>query len=66
MFEFDPKSLQHGDIEIREWIVVVAVEGEVLAVSEAAAGEDDWQVAVVVAAAMHVRFQQNHGALEQI
>ena len=66
MFNYEPKSLQHGDIEIREWIVVFTVEGEVLAVSKTAASEDDWQVAVVVATAMHVRSQQDHSAVEQI
>ena len=42
------------------------VEGEVLAVPESAAAEQDRQVAIVVVAAVHVRSHQDHGAVKQI
>ena len=45
---FQSHVLQHGDEEIAERSVVVALEGQVLAVLEAAAREEDGQIRVVV------------------
>jgi hypothetical protein len=41
---FDAELLEHGDVEVRQRIVALGVEGGVLAVPEAAAGEEDRQV----------------------
>ena len=45
---FDAHLLEHRDIEIGEGGVVPRVEGEMLSVLEAAAGQQDGQVAWVV------------------
>ena len=58
--DLEAETLEHGDIEIRQRIVVFAVEGQVLPVPEAAAGQKNGQVAVVVGAAVHVRSHQHH------
>jgi hypothetical protein len=41
---FDAELLEHGDVEVRQRVVALGVEGEVLAVPEAAADEEDGQV----------------------
>ena len=66
MVNLDPKSLEHGDKEIRQLIVVVAIERKMSTVPEASSSEDDRQVAVVVLAAVHVRAKEDHGPVEQI
>ena len=50
---FDAELLEHGDVEVRQRVVVLGIEGEVLAVPEAAAGEEDGQVGGDVAGAVH-------------
>ena len=63
--DFKSQSLEHRDVEIRERLVVVLVQCDVLAMVEAAAGEDGRQIAVVMTAAVHVRPEQHHRAVEQ-
>ena len=43
-----PSALQHGDEQVRQRIVALAVEGKMFAVPEAAAGQEDGQVDVGV------------------
>jgi hypothetical protein len=58
--------LQHGDEEVAERLVVIALEGEVLAVLEASAGEEDGEVGVVVDVGVaEVAAVEDHGAVEQ-
>jgi hypothetical protein len=52
--DIQAESLQHADVQVGQGAVAGLVEGQVLAVFEASAGQDDWQVAVVVTAAVHV------------
>ncbi len=44
-----PQTLEHRDEEVRQRVVVVQVEGQMLAVLKAAAGQNDRHVSVVVA-----------------
>ena len=53
---FDAELLEHGDVEVRQRVVALGVEGEVLAVPEAAAGEDDGEVVGDVAVGVRNRF----------
>jgi hypothetical protein len=46
----EPDALKHEDEKVRQWRVVVPIEGEVLAVFEAAADQQDRQIARLVAA----------------
>lgn len=48
LVRFDAEVLKHGDEEIRHWRIVLRVEGEVLAVFETAAGEDEGEILVTV------------------
>ena len=54
-FDLEPEPLEHGDIEIRQRIILGPIEGQVLTVAEAAAGQQDRQVTVVVTSAVHMR-----------
>ena len=45
----EPGALQHGEEEIRQRVVVRAIEGQVLTVAEAASGEQHRHVAIIVA-----------------
>lgn len=45
---FNAEVLEHGDVEVTEWGVVVGAEGQVLAVLEAAASEQDGEVRIQV------------------
>ena len=63
---FDAELLEHGDVEVRQRVVALGVEGEVLAVPEAAAGEDDGQVGGDVAVGVaHVAAVEDHGAVDE-
>src|SRR6266404_3714500 len=62
----NPHSLEHRNKEIRQWIVMVLVEREMLAVLEAASGDYRGQIGsdmgVGVAEICSIK---DHGALEQ-
>ena len=45
---FRAHLLEHGDEEVAQRCVGIALEGKVLAVFEAAAGEEDGEVGVIV------------------
>src|SRR5688500_6063472 len=45
----DAQALEHGDVEVAEVLVLLLVERDVLAVAEAAAGDDAGHVLVAVA-----------------
>lgn len=66
MVDFQAESLQHADVQVGKWGVVGLVECQVLAVFEASTAQQDGQVAVVVAAAVHVRSEQHHRPVEQV
>jgi hypothetical protein len=58
--------LEHGNEEIAERFVVIAFEGVVLAVLEAAASEQNGEVGVVVLVRIaHVAAEENHRAVEE-
>ncbi len=58
--------LQHRHKEIAQRLVVVGLEGVMLAVVEAATGEDDGEVCVVVLVGVaHVAAEEHHRAVEQ-
>ena len=40
----NPHSIQHADIDIREGLILISIEGDVTPVSESAARQQDWQV----------------------
>ena len=62
----DPHPLEHRDEQVRQRIVVFAVEREVLAVPEAAAGEERRQVRRRVRVGVaEVGAVQDHRAVEQ-
>ena len=48
----DPLTLEHRDEEVGQRVIVLLVEGEVLAVFPASAGEEDGEVLVVVVVAV--------------
>src|SRR4051794_11092112 len=48
LFGFQPHALEHGNEEIREWVIVQGVECKVLAVLEPAASEEGWQISCYV------------------
>src|SRR6266508_6171362 len=63
---FDPEALQHADEEVRQWVVTLAVEREMLAVLETAAGKQRGQVRGDVRVRVaEVRAVKNHRAVEQ-
>src|SRR4051794_98051 len=56
LVRLDSQALEHGDEEVGERVIVLLVEGEVLAVPEAAAGQEHGQVDVGVrVGAAHAR-----------
>ena len=62
---FDSKVLQHGHEQIAERLVVLAVEGEVLAVAEAAAGQQDGKIGGVVDVCVpEIAAVENHGVVQ--
>jgi hypothetical protein len=62
----DAHILQHGNEEVAERLVVIPLEGEVLAVLKAAAGEEDGKVGVVVDVGISkVAAVEDHGAVEE-
>src|SRR5215475_13763051 len=63
---FNAEPLQHADEEVRQRIVALAVESEVLALFEAAAGEESGKVRGDVRVRIaEVRAVQRHRAVEQ-
>jgi hypothetical protein len=66
LVNFQPELLQHCYVQIRQRVVVFGVKGQMLAVFETAARENDWQIAIVVTTAMHVRTEHHHCAVEQV
>ena len=63
----DTEALEHGDVEIGQWVVVRFVKGEVLAVFEAAAREEHGEVVVVVVVAVAgVAAVEHLRAVEQV
>ena len=66
LVRLDAHALQHGDEEIRQRLVVLLVEGEMLAVLEAAAGEDEREIRRVVGVRVgEVRAVEEHRVVEQ-
>ena len=66
LIDFDAHLPGHLDKEIGEVGVVLLVVGDVLAVFEAAAGEDEGEVAPAVAAGVaEVGAHENHGVVQQ-
>jgi len=60
------EAVEELDVEIAEGRVLLRVEGEVLAVLEAAAGDEDRHVLVVVAAGVaEVASEHDDGAIQQ-
>lgn|GEM_PF-5814760 len=43
-----PVTLQNADKEIRQWTVVVLVEGQMLSVARPTARKQDWQIFIFV------------------
>ncbi len=63
---FDAEVLEHADVEIAERRRAVGIEGEVLSVTESAAGKKGGQVLGGVAAAIaKVAAEEDGGAVEQ-
>ena len=62
----DPHPLEHRDEQVRQRIIAAAVEGQVLAVPEAAAGEERRQVRRRVRVGVaEVGAVQDHRAVQQ-
>ena len=65
-FYFQAEVLKHRDEEVAERLVVIAAEGQVLAMLEAATGQQDGQVRIVVSIRVpHVAAEQDHRAVKQ-
>ena len=47
-FHFEAEALKGAEVEVRERVVVLWVKGEMLAVLESTAGEEDWHVFVIM------------------
>ena len=63
---FDTEVLKHRDKEVAQRFVLIAPEGEVLAVLETATSKKDRQVRVVVRVGIpHVAAEQDHRAVQQ-
>src|SRR4051794_5794600 len=63
---FDAQAVEHREVEVAQRRRVVGVEGQMLAVLEASAGEEDRQVfGVVVAGVAEVAAEEDHGPVEQ-
>ena len=62
----DAHLMQHADEEVGQRLVVLAVEGHVARVLEAAAGQQDRQVVAGVRRGVaHVAAVEDHGLIEQ-
>ncbi len=62
----DAHAAQHGNKEIAERRVVIAFEGDVLAVFETTTGQNDGKIRVVVDVGLaHVAAVKHHGAIQQ-
>ena len=62
----NPHALHHAHEQIAERSVVVALEGEMLAMLESPAGEQNGQVGIVVNVRIaHVAAVEHHGAVKQ-
>ena len=62
----DAEALEHRDIEVGQGRRLIWIEGEVLAVSEPAAGQKHRQIPRRVAAGVaEVAAEEHHGAIEQ-
>src|SRR5262249_39908881 len=66
LVRLDAQALEHGDEQVRQRVVLLLVEGEVLAVAEAAAREQDGEVVVGVrVGAAHAGAVQHHRPVQQ-
>ena len=63
---FDSKVLQHVHEQIAEWLVALAAKREVLAVAEAAAGQQDGKIGGVVNVRVpEIAAVENHGVVQK-
>lgn len=66
MIRLDAHALQDVDEEVRQWVVALAVKDEVLAMLEAAAREEDWQVGGDMGVRVaEIAAVEHHRAVEQ-
>ncbi len=66
LFGFDAHALEHGDEEVRERRRVVLIERQVLAVTEAASGQEDGHVLDAVGGSVaQVAREEDHRAIQQ-
>ena len=66
LIRLDAEAMQHREIKVAERVVVLLVEGQMLAVLETAAGEEDREIHVRVRVrASHAGAVQDHRAVEQ-
>ena len=64
--EFQTELVQCTEIQIRQWIVVLLIKCQVTSMLEAAAGEQDWHVPIVMTGGVtEIRGQQHHSLVEQ-
>jgi hypothetical protein len=67
MVGLDAQTLEHAHVEIAEGRRVLRIEMEVLAVLEAAAGEEDGEIFRGVAAGVaEIAAEENGGAVEEV
>src|SRR5215831_19669346 len=66
LIDVNSKALQDRDEQVRERIVPIPIEADMLTVFEAATGQDRWQVGgEMLVSVSHIRPVKNHGAIEQ-
>jgi len=62
----EPHTMEHGNEQIRQWIIVTGIEGEMLSVFETAAGEQDGHIGRDVGVGVpQIGSVKDHGAIEQ-
>ena len=60
------KMLEHGDIEVAKWLILITAEGQVLTMPKATTSQQNGQVCVVVGVGVsHVTAEQDHGAVQE-
>ena len=63
---FEPQSLKNAHEQVRQWIIILLVKGQVLAMSEAATGKDDRHVAITVTGGIsQIARQEDRCLIEQ-